>query len=385
MSKNFFFIDDAKTFGGAQVALLNSISALNKSGGCTVKIMVAKENRELISRLGSLKNISIQYCPGALPVNIFTFIFNIFWFAKFFYKNNDKDKFIFVANLSGLEFCIAPVIVLKLYGFNIHGWLHNASRLNDLMPNVSFLKKKQYLIRDKIAEKIVSRMYDAFLTPTKAAANLLQERIGYKKNINNIFNVLKNKPNLFPENIAKSLELKNNIINIAIIGRIEFSTKGQDKSIALVQEFSRIGVSVAINIVGDGPDRFLLEKMFRDHGLSASLKILGWQKDVTSFIDSSDVVWVPSRHESFSLVVAEAMSRMKPLVSSNLPCFKELLPDKFICQTDSISEYVDKILKVVNIDSGQLQSEYRKSLRMCSEENFVKKFTSIVSNKFDGN
>lgn len=386
MNNSYFFIDDAKTFGGAQVALLNTIEALKNSKKCKVELMIARENLELISRLEFTDKNSIQFCPGALPSNIFAFIFHTIWFIKFFHKKTDRDECIYIANLSGIEFCIAPSIVLRLYNRKVHGWIHNTSRLDNLMPDAGFFRKKFYTIRDEIAEQLVFRLYESFLTPTKAAANLLRKRIGSTKPTHHIFNVSTNESRNQPGRCtAKKPIHDDKSLSIAIIGRIEFSTKGQDKSIELVNAFNKIGIKVKIIIVGDGPDRSRLEKMFEAQNLRESLNIVGWQKNVTPYIDSSDVVLIPSRHESFSLVVVETMNRLKPLVSSNLSCFQELLPDDFICHTDSTPEYLEKILKVIKLPPHQLQSKYKPSLEMCSEERFIDRFLQLTSEKFEHN
>lgn len=380
MTACYYFIDDAKTFGGAQVALLNSILAIRKLGAADIKVMVARENQELISRLVASEIKAIELCPGALPVNLFMFVMNLHWFMRYF---RDKKKFsnnIFIANLSGLEFCIAPSIAIGLYGYEIHGWLHNTARLSSLMPNVWFLRRIFYFMRDVIAERFAVGLYKSIFVPSKAAASLLKTRINNSRSVSPLYNVLNCAGTPFfcswPSPRQYSIEQK---LSIVIVGRIEFSTKGQDISASLVQAFNKIDIKTKIIIVGDGPDKKLLEKMFQNLGLSNSLKITGWQQDVTKFIDSADVVLIPSRHESFSLVATEAMSRYKPVVTSNLPCFEELLTEEFICQTNSIDEYVKKILRVIRFSNLELSQLYEPTLRKCSSEKFVENFVKLAS------
>lgn len=74
-----------------------------------------------------------------------------------------------------------------------------------------------------------------------------------------------------------------------------------------------------------GPDRMMPETFaeLRDLGVSLPGKV----QDVRRIYGTSDIVVVPSLHESFGRVAAEAMANGIPVVASNLPPLRDLLGD----------------------------------------------------------
>ncbi len=76
---------------------------------------------------------------------------------------------------------------------------------------------------------------------------------------------------------------------------------------------------VGMLIVGEGPDRPMLEKMVADLGLSGSVAFLGWQepREMESVYLASNAVVHPARYDPFPLVVLETMSWSKAIIGSD--------------------------------------------------------------------
>lgn len=75
--------------------------------------------------------------------------------------------------------------------------------------------------------------------------------------------------------------------------------------------------NVRLLMVGDGPDRALMEQKCRDKGLCSHITFLGKQENIKEVLDCSDVFLLPSAEESFGLVVLEAAARGVPSVTTN--------------------------------------------------------------------
>lgn len=69
-------------------------------------------------------------------------------------------------------------------------------------------------------------------------------------------------------------------------------------------------------IAGDGDDRLCLEALAKELGISERVVWLGWQKDLTSFFHSLDVMLFNSDWDAMGLTPLEAMSYGVPLVAS---------------------------------------------------------------------
>ncbi len=77
-------------------------------------------------------------------------------------------------------------------------------------------------------------------------------------------------------------------------------------------------VSSKLLLVGDGPDRQILEKKCREYGICDKVFFLGKLKKVEKILVASDLFLLPSEKESFWLAALEAMAAKTPVISSNV-------------------------------------------------------------------
>jgi glycosyltransferase involved in cell wall biosynthesis len=89
-----------------------------------------------------------------------------------------------------------------------------------------------------------------------------------------------------------------------------------------------------LDIVGDGPDRPLLEQEIARIGLNARVRVRGFvsHEDLPNIFRSLDIVCVPSLPtprwiEQFGRVAVEAMASGVPVVASNVGSLPEVVGD----------------------------------------------------------
>lgn len=100
----------------------------------------------------------------------------------------------------------------------------------------------------------------------------------------------------------------------------------------LLEEFAlalKSNPDLKLDIAGTGP----LEKSLQDHviahHLTASVRFLGWQKDLTTYYQQAIALIFPSIGlESFGLVVSEAMSHGRPIIGVNRGTTAWMVKDK---------------------------------------------------------
>lgn len=68
-------------------------------------------------------------------------------------------------------------------------------------------------------------------------------------------------------------------------------------------------------IVGDGPERLSLEQHVDDLRLRDVVQFVGYQSEVTGYLDASDLFLLPSHAEGFCLAAVEAMARGCPVMT----------------------------------------------------------------------
>jgi len=83
---------------------------------------------------------------------------------------------------------------------------------------------------------------------------------------------------------------------------------------ALKQE----SLDVSLYLVGEGPERKLLEESAEKLGIRQSIKFLGWRDDALAILSAADVVVHPSLHEALPSALIEALALGKPIVASDV-------------------------------------------------------------------
>lgn len=98
--------------------------------------------------------------------------------------------------------------------------------------------------------------------------------------------------------------------------------KGIDVLIDALGELKRRNVPFHARIAGDGKEKEHYIELINRHQLNDQVTLLGWIEDRDSFYKTIDIFCLPSREESFGLVVLEAMMHSLPMVLSRLsgPC-----------------------------------------------------------------
>jgi glycosyltransferase involved in cell wall biosynthesis len=94
--------------------------------------------------------------------------------------------------------------------------------------------------------------------------------------------------------------------------------KAHGDLIAAVARLRARGIRAKALLIGDGPERPMLEQTAARLGLTSHIRITGFERDVRPFIASCDVMTLVSHDETFSVAALESMSLGKPLVMSDL-------------------------------------------------------------------
>jgi glycosyltransferase involved in cell wall biosynthesis len=120
--------------------------------------------------------------------------------------------------------------------------------------------------------------------------------------------------------------------------------------------------------VGDGPLRGPLLEQIAALGLSERCRILGFQDDVRWVLRTLDVLVLPSRAESFGLVLVEAGEFGKPVIATRTEGPREIVADGetgFLVDPDDVGQLAQKIELVLkgDIDRQQMGLAGRRRVR----------------------
>lgn len=132
-------------------------------------------------------------------------------------------------------------------------------------------------------------------------------------------------------------------------------------------------------LVGPGKQSFWQDKI-DSMGLSQNVEFLGCfnKHEVIDFLDILDLYIQPSLSEGLPRATIEAMARGNPVITSNLPGFKELVPDEHIFSVGSAKELKDKIcFFLTSFDDYQAASI--KMLKLSEQFGYAKLLSEKVA------
>lgn len=98
--------------------------------------------------------------------------------------------------------------------------------------------------------------------------------------------------------------------------------KGLDQLVSVLPDLPRC----KLVIVGDGKEKQNLEQLCVKKKVADRVLFLGYQTEAYRYLPYYDLFAIPSRSEGFGLTVLEAALYHKPLLCSDIPIFRELLP-----------------------------------------------------------
>lgn len=78
-------------------------------------------------------------------------------------------------------------------------------------------------------------------------------------------------------------------------------------------------------IAGEGPQKTEIENIVRKNGLENEIILLGFKENPYPYIKKADYLFLPSLHETFSMVVAEAHILNTPVIANDIPVMREVL------------------------------------------------------------
>lgn len=105
----------------------------------------------------------------------------------------------------------------------------------------------------------------------------------------------------------------------AVVGTIanHYKTKGLD---ILLQAFAQLVEKLPntrLVLIGDGPERHVLENLATDLGIAARVQFIGQKENAAQYLKAFDVFVLPSRKEGFPYTLLEALAAGAPIVTTD--------------------------------------------------------------------
>ncbi len=140
--------------------------------------------------------------------------------------------------------------------------------------------------------------------------------------------------------------------SMVCVGRI-CEQKGQLLLIEAVRKLHQDGVKIYLTLAGDGEMRQEVETLIKQYKLESYINITGWisSDEVKAQILSAEVMVLPSFAEGLPVVIMEAMSLYRPVISTYVAGIPELVSHKengWLCaagDVDGLASMMSEALK----------------------------------------
>ncbi len=180
------------------------------------------------------------------------------------------------------------------------------------------------------AHSWVAGQVTGYIAISKAVAQAMRDR--GETDPAKISTVLNGLPDIDPlslrpaEEVRAEFGLTADVPLIVCAARLE-KEKSLDTLIAAIALLHQEAVPLRCLIAGEGDEKPLLQNYIDEQNLGHSVQLLGFRDDVRSIIQAADIFVLPSLAEPFGLVILEAMTLCRPIVTTNAGGPPEIIDD----------------------------------------------------------
>ena len=151
--------------------------------------------------------------------------------------------------------------------------------------------------------------------------------------------------------------------------------KAMDVAVEALALLHERGVKASLDIVGNGPEKRVLENLVRERGLVGYVRFHGWMapEDVAGAINRCDAVLVPSRwKEPFGLVALQAAQMGRPVIASAVGGLIEVVLQEetgLMVPPDNPAALAREMMRLCA--SPELAAEMGRKARIRAEQTFA--------------
>ena len=222
---------------------------------------------------------------------------------------------------------------------------------------------------------------DEFVCVSKDCAKKFNQKFGFVDKTKICYNVVpvKDIQNKAKENTE--IKFEKDKINIVTMGRLT-NQKGFDILIDAMNPIIENNNNIKLYIAGEGEDHENLVEQINNLNLNKNIILLGHVPNPYPVLRQADLYVCSSRHESFSLAVAESLILGIPVVSTRCTGPVELLDNgKYGLLTEHSSEDIQEAIESLIKDDNKLyyyKEMAKKRKEFFNVENSIKEWEKVL-------
>ena len=137
------------------------------------------------------------------------------------------------------------------------------------------------------------------------------------------------------------------------VGRMT-GIKRTDDVLLAVRKLRERGVDACLCMVGDGPDRDIVERRARELGIVRHTLFLGYQEEVAPYFAAFDAMVLPSANEGTPVTAIEALAAARPVVATRVGGVPDVVSDGtdgFLVDPGDVDALADRLATLAG-DAG---------------------------------
>lgn len=257
-------------------------------------------------------------------------------------------------------------------------WLHGE------LSNLVKFRKNQKKFKNNLSkcDKIVlisndmKKIFEEKLEDLKEKTELIYNPFDFES--------IKNRSNDYSEirDDEKELLKDNYIIMVSRLDNVQKDFNTIIKAFKIVNQNKG---NIKLYLLGDGPNRALIEKMIKKENLQKNIKLLGAKKNPYPWIKNSKLLVHSSKYEGLPTVLIEALILNKVIVSSDCPTGpREILDDDNYGALVEVGDYstmakvILELLQENSLKRGKYLKNIDESIERFDKKNIIKQIENML-------
>jgi glycosyltransferase involved in cell wall biosynthesis len=122
-------------------------------------------------------------------------------------------------------------------------------------------------------------------------------------------------------------------------------------------------------VFGSGPGESQLRKLVNDFDVQDKVTFMGWVNGEENIWSNVDLLLFPSRHEGIPNAILEALAWGVPILASDIPEHREILPQSCLLPVDDVTAWRKALQRLIVICPKSLmqmrQIQHHAALKLC--------------------
>lgn len=338
MKKKILFVIDSLNCGGAEKSLISLLSLLDyskyevdlqlsKTEGMFLELLPKEVNvlSELdfykfceLPILNQIKTFNCNYIASKIKLFIMSRLNNNKLHGAQIFWKNCKNSF----ELLDYRY---DIVIAYNQGFPTYFVADKVKATKKIAWVNTDYEKAGY--KATIDEKYYDK-FDSIVTVSEEAKIILEnvfpkfkDKLLVIKDINNaeLIKKMANEKEIFRD-------IDDSIIKIVTVGRL-VELKGYDLAIEAATLLDKNKIRFKWYVIGEGPERYIIEKMINERGLAKKFILLGQKSNPYPYMKCCDIYVQTSRFEGFGLTIAEAKILNKLIITTNFDAVHNQIVD----------------------------------------------------------